>query len=50
MPLILGDREQVPGQPSLGNEGVGKHKADNRIKGAMFQPQQAAEHGTFSQE
>jgi hypothetical protein len=28
--------EQVPGQPSLGSERVGKQKADNRIRGGMF--------------
>ena len=31
MPLILGDREQVPGQPSLGSEGVGKQKTGDNV-------------------
>jgi hypothetical protein len=34
-----GTTEQVPRQPSLGSEGVGKQKAGNRIRGTMFQLQ-----------
>jgi hypothetical protein len=58
-PSITGDRamqisrvqgkstEQIPGKPSLGSEGVGKQKAHNRIRGGMFQSQQAVEQGSF---
>ena len=37
--------EQVPGQPSLGSEGVGKQKAGDDVieQGSMYQLQQAAE-------
>jgi hypothetical protein len=35
--------EQVPGQPSLASEGAGKQKVHNRIRRAVFQPQQEAE-------
>ena len=44
--------KQIPEQPSLGSEGVGKQKAgDNAIEqgaGGMFQLQQAAELSSFS--
>jgi hypothetical protein len=31
--LVQGQsREQVPGQPSLGSEGIGKQKVSNRIR------------------
>jgi hypothetical protein len=41
--------KQVPGQPSLGSEGVGKQKAGDNVieQGAMFQPQGAAELSSF---
>ena len=41
--------EQVPGQPSLGSEGVGKQKAGNNVieQKTTFQPQEAAELGSF---
>jgi hypothetical protein len=39
--------EHVPGQTSLGSEGVGKQNTNNRIRRTMFQPQQAPEHSSF---
>ena len=39
--------EQVPGQPSLGSEGDGKQKTGDRMKGDMFQLQEAAVGGSF---
>ena len=41
--------EQVPGQPSLGCEGVGEQKAGDNVieQGAKFQPLEAAEHSSF---
>ena len=42
--------KQVPGQPSLSSEGVGKQKAGDNVKdkGVMFKPKQAAEFESFS--
>ena len=34
--------------PSLGRKGVEKQKAGNKIRTAMFQLQQSAEHGSFN--
>lgn len=40
--------EQVSRKPTVDREGVGKEKGGKRIRGAMFQFQQAAEHDSFS--